>query len=139
MPKLVEYQDGDVEVTSRKPLRGTLELVTDDDDTVDMLLDRENAEWLMSALVEFLMHGEGNDMPKISIGQQSRDGNVAAKKDRAATLTALFEGILSAFHATAHEGNEPFENCQIFAEVALASLESSGFKVVRDKRPTAQS
>ncbi|WP_246681022.1 hypothetical protein [Mesorhizobium sp. B2-3-15] len=73
MPKFVEYQDGDVEVTSRKPLRGTLELVTDDDDTVDMLLDRENAEWLMGALAEFLIQGEGDDMPKISIpGSGSR-------------------------------------------------------------------
>jgi len=55
-------------------------------------------------------------------------------RDRAEVLTAMFEGILSAFHATAHEGNSPFENCQTFAEVALACLEASGFKVVRADR-----
>ena len=70
MSRFVEYQDGDVEVTSRKPLRGTLELVTDDDETVEMLLDRENAEWLMGALAEFLIQGEGDDMPKISIDRR---------------------------------------------------------------------
>ncbi|TJU88715.1 MAG: hypothetical protein E5Y15_03480 [Mesorhizobium sp.] len=70
MPKFVEYQDGDVAVTSRKPLRGTLELITDDDDTVELLLDRENTEWLMGALCEFLVQGEGDDMPKISIGRR---------------------------------------------------------------------
>ncbi|MER8595833.1 hypothetical protein NKH33_30565 [Mesorhizobium sp. M1182] len=53
-------------------------------------------------------------------------------KDRDEAVTAMFEGILSAFHATAHEGNDPFENCQTFAYAALASLEASGFKVVRD-------
>ena len=67
MPRFVEYQDGDVEVTSRKPLRGKLELIADDDDTVELLLDRENAEWLMGALCEFLVQGEGDDMPKIEI------------------------------------------------------------------------
>ncbi|TPJ38587.1 hypothetical protein [Mesorhizobium sp. B2-7-1] len=60
-----EYQDGDVIVTSRAPLHGRLELVTDDDDTIDLLLDRDSAEELVAALIEFLGQGEGDDAPKV--------------------------------------------------------------------------
>lgn len=55
--RVVEYQDGDVEITSRKPLRGRLELMGDDDKPVFLDLDPESAEWLMSALMEFLSRG----------------------------------------------------------------------------------
>ncbi|TIM04376.1 MAG: hypothetical protein E5Y62_32010, partial [Mesorhizobium sp.] len=41
MPKLVEYQDGEVDVKSRNPLRGTLVLVDDEDHDVDLELDKD--------------------------------------------------------------------------------------------------
>ncbi len=50
----VEYQDDDVEVTSRIPLRGTVRLVGDDEEEVTLHLDRDSAEMLMGALAEFL-------------------------------------------------------------------------------------
>ncbi|WP_292188993.1 hypothetical protein [Mesorhizobium sp.] len=70
MPKLVEYQDGEVDVKSRNPLRGTLALVDDEDNDVDLELDKDSAEELVSVLMQFLMQGEGGDMPKISIGHR---------------------------------------------------------------------
>lgn len=60
-----EYQDGDVVLSSTDPLKGSLELVGDDDEIIHLLLNRESAEWLMSALGQFLGHGEGGDAPKI--------------------------------------------------------------------------
>lgn len=69
MPNLVEYQDDDVLVTSRNPLKGLLPLASEDDEVV-LHLDREAAELLVSALVEFIMAGEGGDMPKVSIGRR---------------------------------------------------------------------
>lgn len=126
MTKIVEYQDGDVTVLSRNPLRGALELVTDDDDTTVLELDGDSAEWLVSALLEFLMEGKGPETPKMTV-EPSTD----AAKSRDQVLTAIFEGILAAYQATLYENNDPFDNCATFAETALASLESGGFKVVR--------
>ncbi|MEY9100498.1 hypothetical protein ABIA24_003407 [Sinorhizobium fredii] len=60
----VEYQDGDVSVSSTDPLRGTIDLVGDNDEIIQLLLDRHSAEWLMSALGEFLDQGEGGDALK---------------------------------------------------------------------------
>ncbi|MDX8448284.1 hypothetical protein [Mesorhizobium captivum] len=69
MPLSVEYQDDDVVVTSRNPLKGLLPLASEEED-VELSLDKETAELLMSALLEFIMAGEGGDMPKISIGRR---------------------------------------------------------------------
>ncbi|MER9495132.1 hypothetical protein NKI86_25290 [Mesorhizobium sp. M0320] len=68
MPLPVEYQDDDVMVSSHNPLRGLLPFVGEDEE-VELSLDRDTAELLMSALPEFLMAAEGGDMPKISIGR----------------------------------------------------------------------
>lgn len=54
------------------------------------------------------------------------------KNDRERALTAMLEGILAAYNATAHEQNDPFTDCQTFAHAALASLEASGFRVISD-------
>jgi hypothetical protein len=62
-PKTAEYQDGDVTVLSRAPLMGTLELMGDDDEPIELQLDRECAENLMSVLTIFLLKGEGEDAP----------------------------------------------------------------------------
>ncbi|WP_292130959.1 hypothetical protein [Mesorhizobium sp.] len=69
MTKTVEYQDGDVQLTSRNPLRGTLMLVGDDDEDFQLDLDKFAAEELVGVLMEFLMQGEGGDMPSIAIGR----------------------------------------------------------------------
>lgn len=69
MPLSVEYQDDDVVVTSRSPLRGLLPLAGEEED-VELSLDKDSAELLMSALLEFIMAGEGGDTPKISIGRR---------------------------------------------------------------------
>ncbi len=59
-----------------------------------------------------------------------------SEDERQAIITSMFEGILAAYHATAHEGNSEFENCHTFALTALANLEADGFKVVRNaQRP----
>ncbi|BCG73875.1 hypothetical protein MesoLj113a_50330 [Mesorhizobium sp. 113-1-2] len=133
MTKLVEYQDADVSVLSRKPLRGALELVTDDDDTVSLELDRDTAEQLMSALVQFLMEGQGPDRPTLRLDRDVEDAVASddERRQRDQVLTAIHEGILAAYQATLYENNDPFDNCATFAETALASLESVGFKVVR--------
>ena len=54
------------------------------------------------------------------------------REDRDEAVTAMFEGIMAAFNATVHEHNDPFSDCHTLAHAALASLEASGFKVVRD-------
>jgi len=51
--------------------------------------------------------------------------------DRAQAVSAMFEGILAAFNTTLHEDNSPFDDCLTFAYAALASLEASGFRIVR--------
>jgi hypothetical protein len=47
-------------------------------------------------------------------------------------VNALFDGIMAAFNGTAPDDNDDFSNCQAYAHAALASLEASGFKVLRD-------
>ncbi|OHV63569.1 hypothetical protein LCM4577_32195 [Mesorhizobium sp. LCM 4577] len=69
MSRFVEYQDGDVSVTSRKPLKGTLELVGEEDEPVYLTLDQFAAEWLMGALAEFLIEGEGGATSQVAIGR----------------------------------------------------------------------
>jgi len=54
----VEYQDGEVRVTSRQPLKGLLELAGEDDETYELYLDRDRAMDLVSVLVAFLNEGE---------------------------------------------------------------------------------
>ena len=66
MAKTAGYPDSDVMIVSRKPLRGRLILVTEDFDEIDLVLDKNSAEAMISALVEFLIKGEGEDMPKLS-------------------------------------------------------------------------
>ena len=60
-PKTAEYQGRDVDVLSRAPLIGTLELMGDDDEPIDLQLDRASAEALMATLTIFLLKGEGED------------------------------------------------------------------------------
>ena len=55
-------------------------------------------------------------------------------KEHQEIITVMAEGILTAFLATAKESSDPDTNCRDFARAALASLESAGFKVVRDIR-----
>ena len=54
-------------VISRNPLKGKLLLITEDDEEIDLHLERDSAEALMRALGAFLMEGEGDDMPRISL------------------------------------------------------------------------
>jgi hypothetical protein len=61
--KTAEYQGGDVHVLSRAPLIGTLELIGDDDQPIELELDRGSAEALMAVLTIFLLKGEGEDAP----------------------------------------------------------------------------
>jgi len=58
-----EYQGSDVEVISTDPLVGRLELMAEDDEVVEVMLDRATAAQLNSALMSFLAHGEGDDAP----------------------------------------------------------------------------
>ncbi|PDT55477.1 hypothetical protein ATY30_12485 [Sinorhizobium americanum] len=60
-----EYQGNDISVHSTDPLIGTLELMSDEDEIILLELDRESAESLVSALVQFLDRGEGDDAPTI--------------------------------------------------------------------------
>lgn len=55
-----------------------------------------------------------------------------ADDGREAIVKSMFEGILAAYYATVKERNPPFDDCHTFAHAALASLESDGFKVVRN-------
>ncbi|MER8917013.1 hypothetical protein NKI32_24650 [Mesorhizobium sp. M0761] len=96
MTKIVEYQDSDVTVVSRNPLRGALELVTDDDDTTFLEPDRDSAEWLVSALLEFLMEGKRPETPKMTV-EPAADG----ARGRDQVLTSIFEGIAAAYQANA--------------------------------------
>ncbi|SEI14267.1 hypothetical protein SAMN05216228_102745 [Rhizobium tibeticum] len=61
-----EYQGNDIFVVSNDPLIGRLELVADEGGVVEVRLDRATAEDLLSALVQFLDQGEGEDAPKFS-------------------------------------------------------------------------
>ena len=53
-------------------------------------------------------------------------------KEHQEIVTVMAEGILAAFLASARKSNDPVTSCRDFARAALASLESAGFKVVRD-------
>lgn len=68
--RTAEYYDADVVVTSNEPLTGTIELIGGDDEPIDLRLDRETAELLISALVEFLANGEGDDSPNMTVHSQ---------------------------------------------------------------------
>ncbi|MBD9638726.1 hypothetical protein IB277_20730 [Ensifer sp. ENS07] len=56
-----EYQGNDINVMSTNPLLGRLELVAEQEEIVEVLLDRATAEQLLSALMQFLSQGEGED------------------------------------------------------------------------------
>lgn len=64
-----ESQGNDIDVISKDPLVGRLELMGDDDQLVEVMLDRAMAEELLSALVQFLGHGEGADAQSVHIVQ----------------------------------------------------------------------
>ncbi|MCK3780081.1 hypothetical protein MZK49_25640 [Ensifer sesbaniae] len=64
-----EYQGDDIGVISTDPLLGRLQLVAEQEEVVEVMLDRATAERLLSALVQFLAHGEGGDAPNFSITQ----------------------------------------------------------------------
>jgi hypothetical protein len=55
---------------------------------------------------------------------------MASERDE--IVNSLFEGILAAYHATVHEGNDVYSDCITYANAALATLEADGFKVVRN-------
>lgn len=61
-----EFQDHDIDVVSKDPLIGRLELIADTDEVIEVTLDRDTATALLSALVEFLAQGEGEDAPNIT-------------------------------------------------------------------------
>lgn len=61
-----EFTDNDICVVSTDPLVGTLELISDQDEVIEVTIDRERAEDLLSALVQFLAQGEGRDAPQIT-------------------------------------------------------------------------
>ncbi|EHK54028.1 hypothetical protein MAXJ12_27318 [Mesorhizobium alhagi CCNWXJ12-2] len=46
-----------------RPLMGTLKLMGGDDEPIELQLDRESAENLMSVLTILLLKGEGEDAP----------------------------------------------------------------------------
>ena len=48
-----------------------------------------------------------------------------------AAKNAVHEGIMAAYYATVMEEDDPFRDCRIFTEAALASLFSAGFTIVR--------
>jgi len=48
-----------------------------------------------------------------------------------AAKDAIHEGILAAYYATLTEEDDPFGDCRLFTEAALASLFSAGFTIVR--------
>lgn len=64
-----EYQGNDIEVISTDPLLGRLQLMAEQDEVVEVMLDRATAEQLLSALVQFLAHGEGDDATSFSAAQ----------------------------------------------------------------------
>ncbi|SCW77616.1 hypothetical protein SAMN02927900_04843 [Rhizobium mongolense subsp. loessense] len=64
-----EYQGDDIVVMSKDPLIGKLELMTETDEVVEVRIDRDTAEGLLSALVPFLAHGEGDEAPNFSTVQ----------------------------------------------------------------------
>ncbi|MBD9635460.1 hypothetical protein IB277_03975 [Ensifer sp. ENS07] len=61
-----EYQGNGVEVVSTDPLIGRLELMAEQEEVVEVTIDRATAEQLISALMAFLAHGEGDDAPNFA-------------------------------------------------------------------------
>ncbi|CDX22149.1 conserved hypothetical protein [Mesorhizobium plurifarium] len=59
MAREADYQDDDILVISRNPLKGKLLLVTEDDEEIEVHLERDSAEALIGALAAFLAEGEG--------------------------------------------------------------------------------
>lgn len=59
-----EYQGREIDLISTHPLVGRLELMAEDDEVVEVTLDRATAETLLSALLKFLGQGEGADAPR---------------------------------------------------------------------------
>ncbi|RUX47772.1 hypothetical protein EOA33_17525 [Mesorhizobium sp. M4A.F.Ca.ET.050.02.1.1] len=57
MAREADYQDDDIMVISRDPLKGKLLLITEDDEEIELHLERDSAEALISALGAFLMEG----------------------------------------------------------------------------------
>ncbi|MBZ7926316.1 hypothetical protein LAC81_23040 [Ensifer adhaerens] len=53
-----EFQGSDVSVLSSDPLMGTFELTSSTGGSIEVLLDRYSAEALLSALEQFLAHGD---------------------------------------------------------------------------------
>lgn len=51
-----EFRNVNVAIVSRHPLLGVLEFASSTGETVEVVLDRPNAEALISALALFLMH-----------------------------------------------------------------------------------
>ncbi|OBQ96809.1 hypothetical protein [Mesorhizobium sp. AA23] len=54
---IAEYQGNDLTTVSTKPLLGSIELIGDDDELIELHLDAETAEDLISALVRFFNLG----------------------------------------------------------------------------------
>ncbi|TGQ27743.1 MULTISPECIES: hypothetical protein [unclassified Mesorhizobium] len=57
MAREADYQDDDIVVISHNPLVGKLLLITEDNEEIELYLERDSAEALMSALGAFLMEG----------------------------------------------------------------------------------
>ncbi|RVD33855.1 hypothetical protein EN812_31610 [Mesorhizobium sp. M4B.F.Ca.ET.169.01.1.1] len=57
MAREADYQDDDIVVISHSPLVGKLLLITEDYEEIELHLERDSAEALMSALGAFLMEG----------------------------------------------------------------------------------
>ena len=61
--RTAEYRGSGVDVLSREPLTGSCKLMMNDDDIGELMLDRESPEDRLSALIQFLAAGEGEDAP----------------------------------------------------------------------------
>ncbi|MBK5570884.1 hypothetical protein [Ensifer sp. SSB1] len=58
-----DYLGADIEVVSSDPLLGRLQLMAEQEEVVELMLDRATAQHLVSVLMKFLSHGEGGDAP----------------------------------------------------------------------------
>lgn len=56
------------------------------------------------------------------------------KKDRMLARAALLEGMMTAIYATQHEGNDVGSDMEAMVDAAVASLEASGFAIVRKRQ-----
>lgn len=61
-----EYQGNHIQLVSTDPLLGRLQLMAEQEEIVELMLDRATAEQLVSALMVFLSHGKGDDAPSFS-------------------------------------------------------------------------